>query len=203
MKTLFHLTNLNEKGVYSIMNTLHHGFWTYVALRKKKEAVPYALVGSVFPDLIYYIMFFYILIFGDIFTANAIEEMGWAVVVHDLAHALFAHPVVEVLRQAGHSIFIWGIAFALVVYYKGWKMNKWTGFMYGWLGHVVIDLLTHVNDAIPIFYPVSDLIIRGPVSYWDRRHYGDIFSLVNGILIGLAIIYLIIKKVNASRKRSL
>ncbi|QST00656.1 DUF4184 family protein [Pontibacillus sp. ALD_SL1] len=185
------------------MNTLHHGLWTYIALRKEKEAVPYAIVGSVFPDFIYYIMFFYILIFGDIFTATAIQELGWGGVVHDLAHALFAHPVVEVLRQAGHSIFIWGIAFALVVYYKGWKMNKWTGFMYGWLGHVVIDLLTHVNDAIPIFYPVSDVIIRGPVSYWDRSYYGDIFSLVNGILIGLAIIYLIIKKVNANRKRSL
>lgn len=185
------------------MNTIHHGFWTYVALRKRKEAVPYALIGSVFPDLIYYIMFFYIVIFGDIFTTDAIQEIGWSGVIHNLAHALFAHPVVEVLRQAGHSIFVWGVVFAVVVFFKGWRLNRWTGFMYGWLGHVVIDLLTHVEDAVPIFYPVSNLIVRGPVSYWDDRYYGDVFSFINGILIGITVIILIIKRVNARRKRSL
>lgn len=185
------------------MNTIHHGFWTYFVLRKRKEVVKYAIFGSIFPDLIYYIMFFYILIFGDVFSAQAIQDLGWGGVIHDLAHALFAHPVVDVLRKAAHSIFVWGLVYGAILFYKGWRLNRWTAFMYGWLGHVIIDLLTHVEDAVPVFYPVSDLIIRGPVSYWDRNHYGAEFSLINTILVIIAIFYLVIKKVNAKKKRSL
>ncbi|MFC0523407.1 metal-dependent hydrolase [Pontibacillus salicampi] len=185
------------------MNTLHHGFWTYVVLRNRKEAVKYAMVGSIFPDIVYYIMFLYILIFGDILTADAVNTIGWTGVIHDMAHALFAHPVVEVLRQAGHSIAVWAIVYCFVAYYKGWRINRWTGFLYGWLGHIVIDLLTHVEDAIPLFYPFSDLIIRGPISYWNPTYHGDVFSFINGILIIVAIIWLIIQKVNARSKRSL
>lgn len=185
------------------MNTLHHGFWTYFVLRKRRELVKYAIVGSVFPDLVYYIMFFYILLFGDVFSLQAIQDIGWGGVIHDLAHALFAHPVVEVLRQTAHSVLVWGIAFVVVTLVKGWRLNKWSAFIYGWGGHVVVDLLTHVEDAIPIFYPVSDLIISGPVSYWDRDYYGAEFSLINTILVIIAIVYLVIKKRNAKKKRSL
>ncbi|MYL32443.1 hypothetical protein GLW08_06695 [Pontibacillus yanchengensis] len=121
--------------------------------------------------------------------------------MHEMAHALFAHPVVEVLRQAGHSFAVWMIFYGMVVFFKGWKLNRWTGFLYGWLGHIVIDLLTHVEDAVPVFYPFSLKVIRGPISYWDDDYYGDVFSLVNGILMAAALLWILIKKVNANRKK--
>lgn len=70
---------------------------------------------------------------------------------------------------------------------------------YGWLGHIVLDLLTHVEDAVPMFYPVSSYTFRGPVSYWDDDYHAAAFSLVNTTLIALSLLYMLVKKVKDKR----
>ena len=57
----------------------------------------------------------------------------------------------------------------------------------GWLGHVLADVLTHAEDARPVFWPLSRRRFRGPVSYWDRSHHALPFALAeHGALLFVA-----------------
>jgi len=51
------------------------------------------------------------------------------------------------------------------------------------LFHATLDILTHHNDGPLVFFPF-DWTTRfySPISYWDRNHYGDIFSSVEHAL---------------------
>ncbi|WP_338779467.1 DUF4184 family protein [Metabacillus sp. FJAT-52054] len=179
------------------MNTLHHGFWTYMIFRRKKQFVKYFVIGSMAPDFIYFIMFFYLLLKSLLLNVLGFTETAFS--LRSAVHGLFDEPVTIVLRQGGHSLFVWVLAFILIaaISRKLW-VNAWLAFLYGWLGHILIDLLTHVQDAVPLFYPISDKIYRGPISYYDRDFFGREFSMINTAMIGIAILYLIIEK---SRKR--
>lgn len=196
------------------MNTIHHGFWTYFIFRKKKKLVKYFIVGSVSPDLIYYIMFIYLGVIQNVLNESFFSSFfhmffsksneGFSLFLFkpltDLVHVMFDHPVVILLRMAGHSIVIWGIIFSLSVWRNGIQLNRINSFMWGWLGHILIDLLTHVTDAVPIFYPISNVIIRGPISYWHPQYFGREFSVVHIFIMVAAIVFLIIEKVKKLRK---
>jgi len=43
----------------------------------------------------------------------------------------------------------------------------------------------HHDDGRAHFWPVTNWIFQSPVSYWDRRHYGDI---VGPIEIGMSLV---------------
>ncbi len=65
-------------------------------------------------------------------------------------------------------------------------------FLLGWLGHAVVDFLTHVDDGRPLFWPISDWLWSSPVSYYDSDYYGREFSLVsNGVAVGIMALLLI------------
>ncbi|AZB41358.1 hypothetical protein CEF21_02970 [Bacillus sp. FJAT-42376] len=181
------------------MNTLHHGFWTYILFRKKKQFIQYFVIGSMAPDFIYFIMFFYLLIKNLLLHLFGLSNAAFS--LRHAVHGLFDEPVTIVLRQAGHSLFIWVLAFAAIaaISRKMW-VNAWLAFSYGWLGHILVDLLTHVQDAVPLFYPVSGIIFRGPVSYYDRHFFGREFSIINSVLIGMAVLYLILEKARKKRR---
>ncbi|MGD6818559.1 DUF4184 family protein [Metabacillus sp. 113a] len=181
------------------MNTLHHGFWTYMIFRKKKQAVKYFVIGSMAPDFIYFIMFFYLLLKNILMNWLGLNETAFS--LREAVHGLFDEPVTIVLRQGGHSLFIWTAAFVIIaaISRKIW-LNGWLAFAYGWLGHILIDLLTHVQDAVPVFYPISDYIFRGPISYYDRDFFGREFSLMNSVLIAIAVLYLLIGKIREKRR---
>ncbi|MCA0971616.1 metal-dependent hydrolase [Halobacillus litoralis] len=172
------------------MNTLHHGYWTFFAARKK-NFLGWFIFGSVLPDLIYYVMFIYLAI-----ERNALQVLGDPDPLRSLfflSHDLFDYQVVIILRQVGHSLFVWGVFMALVLLLKGRALSKWTALAYGWLGHVVIDILTHAEDAVPLFYPISAFTFHSPISYWDDDHYAGLFNLVNRTLILLSLLYLFSK----------
>jgi hypothetical protein len=60
-------------------------------------------------------------------------------------------------------------------------------FLIGWTGHVLVDALTHAEDARPVLWPVSGRRFRSPVSYWDRSHHARAFKMVeHGALLLLA-----------------
>lgn len=170
------------------MNTFHHGYWTFFATRKQKFT-GWFLFGSILPDIVYYVMFAYISI-----QQNVFQMVGNHAQIYQLVHVMFEHPVVLLLRQAGHSLFIWAVVSIVVFVWKGRKLTKVSALLYGWLGHVVVDLLTHVEDAVPVFYPISSYTFRSRVSYWDQEHYGDIFSWINTGLILISLLYLLYKK---------
>jgi hypothetical protein len=197
------------------MNTLHHGFWTYFFFRKKKHLVKWLVFGAVAPDLIYFIMFLVMGIqqgilkpgiFLDLFKlpmfgfSSNMSNMALAE-LHDFILEMFRHPLVEVLRYIGHSLFVWGIIFGLLSFKKGWRLSPFMAFLLGWIGHIITDLLTHVTDATPIFYPISDLIIRGPISYWNPSYFGQEFNLINNLLFAIAVIYLVYEMVKTRRQK--
>ncbi|NMH68422.1 hypothetical protein HF072_06470 [Bacillus sp. RO3] len=153
-------------------------------------------MGSIAPDLIYYGMFIYLSFTENLIAILTSGDRGEE--MHRLIHLLFEHPVVIILRQAGHSLLVWGIVFTVVLL-GGARLNKALAFLYGWLGHIVLDFLTHADDAIPIFYPLSTYVFHSPISYWDSRHYGDVFGVVNLIGIFGSVLYLVYEK---RKKRS-
>ncbi len=44
--------------------------------------------------------------------------------------------------------------------------------------HVATDFPVHVFDGHPAFWPFSDWVFQSPVSYWDRRYFGNYVSLI-------------------------
>ncbi len=49
--------------------------------------------------------------------------------------------------------------------------------------HALCDLPLHREDAHRHFFPLSDWRFESPVSYWDPRHGGAVFSLVESIFV--------------------
>jgi hypothetical protein len=187
------------------MNTLHHGFWTYFVFRKKRHLVKWFVLGSIAPDLIYFFMFLYLGVQKGILSLSLLGDLmkmpmfGFSsempnmalTELHDFILEMFGHPIVVVLRYAGHSLLFWVIVSGIVFWIKGLKLSPLNALLWGWLGHIITDLLTHATDATPIFYPISNFIFRSPVSYWNPQHYGVQFNIINNILLFLAILYLI------------
>lgn len=185
------------------MNTLHHAFWTYVVARKKKDLVKWFVIGAIWPDIIYFVMFLFAGVQKEAFTSTLFLDLlklpafGFSfdaasvAATHEFICKLFEHPIVDGVRIAMHSLFIWTLAFGLIAINSGVKLSPIKAFLWGWLGHVVTDLFTHASDAIPIFWPVSDMVIRSPVSYWHPDYYGREFGVINAILTFLAVFYLI------------
>lgn len=54
--------------------------------------------------------------------------------------------------------------------------------------HSLGDLPVHNDDAHRHFFPLSNYRFISPISYWDRKHYGAIVSLVELSLVLLATI---------------
>ena len=44
--------------------------------------------------------------------------------------------------------------------------------------HLFGDFPFHASDAHPHFWPFTDWRFHSSISYWDRRHHGDLFSLI-------------------------
>ncbi|MDP4549920.1 DUF4184 family protein [Alkalihalobacillus macyae] len=180
------------------MNTLHHAFWSYFFFRKKKrQTVKYIVIGGIAPDIIYYVMFLYLLVERSI---QKLIDPAVQLSMHYFIHGLFEHPVVDILRKLGHSIVIWAIAFiVLMMIHRGFKLTPLSGFIWGWFLHVVVDFFTHVSDAVPIFYPVYNAVIPGVVSYWNSDYFGTEFSITHGILLTSTIIYLLLERRKTKR----
>ncbi len=56
-------------------------------------------------------------------------------------------------------------------------------FLLGWAGHEAAGVLTHGSDARPLFWPVSDLRFRSPISYRERERYGLAFTFVEHAIL--------------------
>lgn len=184
------------------MNTLHHAFWSYFFFRKKqRKTVKSIVIGGIAPDIIYYVMFLYFIAEYGIQKGLGSEK---AFSFHFIVHGLFDHPVVDVLRKLGHSIVIWLIAFIiLMILHKGFKLTPLSGFVWGWFLHVFVDFFTHVSDAVPIFYPISDKVIPGIVSYWHPDYYGYEFGISHSIVLVSTIIYLVIERRKSKKEKKL
>jgi hypothetical protein len=82
-----------------------------------------------------------------------------------------------------HSVPLWGAVLALGFATRSGVVRA---FAAAGLLHMACDLPLHVDDGHRHFWPLSDWRFRSPVSYWDGRHYGDLFEpLEFALTIGL------------------
>ena len=68
--------------------------------------------------------------------------------------------------------------------------------------HLLGDFPVHVNDAHPHFWPFSDWRFQSPISYWDDRYHGKLFSFIEAVL-GVVMSVFIFRRFNNKFVRSL
>lgn len=149
------------------------------ALRKQHAKVlprRSIFLGAIAPDLpLYFLSFgtylYYVQIMGwpassafrYMFDTLYFESMLW-IGLHNTLHA----PLVVITgllissRQQWRSLYYFFLACAL---------------------HSVVDVLTHHNDGPVLFFPLDwQYRFSSPVSYWDPAHYGQYFTIFEGVL---------------------
>ena len=67
-------------------------------------------------------------------------------------------------------------------------------FLIGWLGHALVDFLTHVDDTRPLFWPITDWTWRSPISYYNPLYYGRQFFIASHGIMLLTIGWLSFKR---------
>lgn len=70
------------------------------------------------------------------------------------------------------------------------------------LTHLAGDLPVHAADAHPHFWPLSDWRFISPVSYWDPRHFGTQFSILE-VVFGIALAVIVFRRFKALWVRGL
>jgi hypothetical protein len=73
-------------------------------------------------------------------------------------------------------------------------------FALGWAGHVVVDALTHGEDARPVLWPASGWRFRSPVSYWEQGRHARAFTLIEHA-VTLAVAARLFQKLGERRGR--
>ena len=161
------------------MRTLSHSLLTWAVAGRASErglAAP-AVLGAVMPD-------------GPIALGA-----GWLVLRRgagfgrgEFESEVCARTVFRGPDAALHSLLPVGTALVLraAAGRVGDRDGAVLAFLLGWAGHVLVDSLTHAEDARPVLWPLSGKRFRGPVSYWDRRHHARAFSILEHALLLLS-----------------
>lgn len=124
-------------------------------------------IGAILPDLPIFVFYFvakfiYKLPEGKIWS-EAYYEPFWQNIV-----ALF------------HSIPL-ALIGAAIFYRLDWKPG--VILCLSMVGHSLLDLPVHHDDAHRHFFPLSNYRFISPFSYWDTNHYGKIVSFVEMTLV--------------------
>ncbi|MGB8818417.1 MAG: hypothetical protein WCC66_10905 [Rhizobiaceae bacterium] len=95
----------------------------------------------------------------------------------------------QVANAIGHNFLLWTLTIVLCLYARNVSNQRaasWASlalpFAAAALLHSGIDFLVHRQDAHMHFWPMSQWRFVSPVSYWDRNHYGTMFSLFEAAL---------------------
>lgn len=137
------------------------------------------LIGSFLPDAAIYILFIWSKF------AQIPENQLW----RDL---YFSEPML-IFTAIGNSFPLYFVILLIAIM---WAKRKTTEEDYGKLAlgstlgllalaamtHLAGDLPVHAKDAHPHFWPLTGWRFHSPVSYWDKNHYGGIFSLIEAAL---------------------
>ncbi len=99
----------------------------------------------------------------------------------------FENRVIKVLHNLFHAPFL-TLLYTLVGY-LGWLREKRWGPVLFWFGvstmlHTAIDIPLHHDDGPLLLFPFEwETRFASPVSYWDAKHFGRQFTLIEHILV--------------------
>lgn len=160
----------------SYMDTLSHGLWGYLVYRNQIGLKRF-LVGTIFPDIPFVLGSLWL-----IYEQKKLPEQLITQVVADQRIAMFGFPL--------HSLVVWGLFTFIGLMFSA----KILPLALGWGFHIFLDLLTHISDATPLLWPISQQRYSGLISYWDAQHYSWLFNTINILLLTIAFIWLAYKK---------
>ncbi len=90
----------------------------------------------------------------------------------------------QAIFAVDHGFFVWGTLLGIALWRGRTLLRAFAG---SGLFHAMADFVTHRDDARRQFWPLSDWVFQSPVSYWDRRFYGDVFAVFEvGLVVVLA-----------------
>ena len=158
------------------MNTIWHMFWTWAFFRNKVY-MPLAVIGSVIPDLQYFLGLIYMFI---------TEGFNWQSFLDG-----YQIPLVDNLAVVMHSFITVLIIFIIFFIFK---LKSLFPIVYAWTFHILLDIASHFTEAYPIFWPLSNKTFTLGLSYWEEAHHSFEINLVNLILFLIFMIYLFVKK---------
>lgn len=120
-----------------------------------------ALLGGLAPDVPMFVMVFW-----------STRLLG--IPEHEVFGQLYFSDVWQATFAIDHGFFVWGSLFGLAVWRGSILLRAFAG---SGVLHAFADFLTHHDDARRQFWPLTDWEFRSPISYWDTRFYGSIFTL--------------------------
>jgi membrane-bound metal-dependent hydrolase YbcI (DUF457 family) len=78
-----------------------------------------------------------------------------------------------------NSFVVWGSLLGIARWRRSPVLTAFAGAA---LLHLALDFPLHHDDARPHFWPLTDWVFVSPVSYWDRRHFGDFVGPLEAVL---------------------
>ena len=144
------------------MNTpAHLIFGAALFARPNKPAVnAAALFGALLPDLSLYLL-----------TGWSLFVMG--IPPRTVFGELYFSPQWQVIFAVDNSIPLWALGLGIGLVLRSRVLIAFAG---AGLLHLVFDFALHHDDARRHFWPITDFVFTSPVSYWDPRHFGNIFG---------------------------
>lgn len=154
------------------MNTPSHAILNLFLLGKK--SLPQAnfpiLIGAILPDIPIFVLY------------------GWAKLIARLPERqiwteTYYQPFWQNIVATFHSIPL-AVLVSAIAYKLGWEKIQILSISL--VLHSLLDFPVHNDDAHRHFFPFSNYRFISPISYWDRKHYGGIVSLIELLLVLLA-----------------
>ncbi|CAN5674881.1 MAG: metal-dependent hydrolase [Actinomycetota bacterium] len=178
------------------MDTPLHSFYTWALAKHGVKAGRAAgisgAVGAAFPDIPSFVATAYYI--GPVYLRDGWSSMD----TEEVLDAIYFTGPFGATGSALHSAV--PVALLLVSYRllglgrrDARRMFLW--FLLGWLGHTVVDFLTHVDDGRPLFWPLSDWLWSSPVSYYNSEYYGREFSLISNGGAVAVMAFLLVKRI--------
>jgi hypothetical protein len=152
------------------VNTPSHYVLNVVALGYAfaPDAVTAITLGAIAPDIPIFLFYavaklIYRLPEAQIWSEAYYESAGWQTAI-TIGHSF-------PLAILGLALCLWG----------QWRMGFF--FFASMIGHSLLDIPVHHDDAHRHFFPLSHYRFISPLSYWDPRHHGRLVAAVELLLV--------------------
>lgn len=154
------------------MNTPSHAILNLFILGRK--SLPQAnlpiFIGAILPDIPIFVLYAWAKL-----IARLPEKQIWT----ETYYQPFWQNIVALFHSIPLALIGW-----IIAYKFGWE--KIQILCLSLVLHSCFDLPVHNDDAHRHFFPFSNYRFISPISYWDKKHYGSIVSLIEILLVFLA-----------------
>lgn len=125
-----------------------------------------AVLGSLMPDISLYVLAGTALFLMDVPPDVVFDEYYFS----DAWQQVFA---------VDNSFVVWGALLGIALWRRSPALTAFAGAA---LLHLALDFPLHHDDARPHFWPLFDWVFVSPISYWDRRHFGEVVGPLEAAL---------------------